>query len=164
MSQTKRFSSKSRAAEIAAQQKAAQEAQKTYENSLKDALKHAAPARVEFVENLYSYFGIEAESSPRIDKETGEPMRAKDDSIVMVKSDRNEHVRIEKLGKEVGELLYGYDEALVRIASLEREVEVLTSQLETGESGSATREVVPVEDEVEEAGGSEGRDEVPTWS
>ena len=104
MTALKKFDTKSRAAEIAAQKKAAEDAQKAYEASLKDALKHAAPARVEFVENLYSYFGIEAGTTALIDKETGDPVRAKDGSIVMVKTDRNEHARIEKLGASVGEL------------------------------------------------------------
>lgn len=167
MAAYKKFDTKSRAAQIAAQKKAAEDAQKAYEASLKDALKHAAPARVEFVENLYSHFEIEAGSTARIDKETGEPVRAKDGSIVLIKTDRNEHVRIEKLGAALGGFFSVLEDAQAKIADRDHQIEALMHQLDMAKAEGFVHEAESkaiIEDEedetIEEAA---ERDEKPHW-
>lgn len=167
MTAFKKFDTKSRAAQIAAQKKAAEDAQKAYDASLKEALKHAAPARVEFVENLYSYFEIEAGTTARIDRETGEPVRAKDGSIVMVKTDRNEHARIEKLGSSLADLFSALDDAQGKIADQERELEELARLLGVAKAQGFDIETIDEEasgDEANDASDSAGEgDEVRRW-
>lgn len=95
-----KFNPKARANEIAAQLKAAEEAKAAYDAAIDDAVKHAGRTRAEFVEMLYAHFGIEPETTERVDKETGEPKRDKHGDVVRVKTDRDESVRIEKLAAE----------------------------------------------------------------
>jgi hypothetical protein len=94
----KRFSTQSRAAQIAAQIKAAEEEQKAYDAAIDDALKTAGRARVEFVEKLYEFFDIDPEMTPRRDKATGEVI-TKDGEPVLVRTDRKEERRIERLAR-----------------------------------------------------------------
>lgn len=101
---TKKFNTKSRAAEIAAQLKAAEEAQKAYDDAIAEAEKHAGRARVEFVERLYDHFGIEAETTVRKDK-NGQPVRDKDGEPIRVKTDKNEEKRIENLAEAFEQLV-----------------------------------------------------------
>ncbi|MFP3397650.1 hypothetical protein SB749_15070 [Brevibacterium sp. SIMBA_078] len=111
MSSDKRFSAlRSRAEEIAAQKKALDDAEKAYNKSIDEAVKHAGRARAEFVEKLYKYFGIEAETTLRRDKH-GEVVRDKDGRPVEVKTDRNEAVRIQKLAEAFAQLVDGQDDA-----------------------------------------------------
>lgn len=98
------FSTQSRAAQIAAQIKAAEEEQKAYDASIDEAMRSAGRARVEFVETLYDYFGIPPETTVRRDKETGEILR-KDEEPVLVKTDKKEVRRIERLAAAFGELV-----------------------------------------------------------
>lgn len=93
---TKPFSTKSRAEEIAAQLKAAQEAQQAYDDAIDEAVKNAGRTRVEFVETLYAHFGIEPETTERTDK-NGKPVLNKDNQPILVKTDKDESKRIEKL-------------------------------------------------------------------
>lgn len=92
----KPFSTKSRADEIAAQLKAAQEAQKAYDDAIEEAVKNAGRTRVEFVENLYAHFGIEPETTERTDK-NGNRVLNKDNEPILVKTNKDETKRIEKL-------------------------------------------------------------------
>jgi hypothetical protein len=98
------FSARSRAAKIAAQIKAAEEEQKAYDASIEEAMKSAGRARVEFVETLYDFFGIDIETTARRDKETGEILR-KNGEPVLVKTDKKEVRRIERLAAAFGELV-----------------------------------------------------------
>lgn len=98
------FSTQSRAAQIAAQIKAAEEEQKAYDASIEEAMKSAGRARVEFVETLYEFFGIDVETTPRRDKETGEILQ-KNGEPVLVKTDKKEVHRIERLAVAFGELV-----------------------------------------------------------
>lgn len=100
----KKFNPKARANEIAAQLKAAEEAQAAYDATIDEALKHAARTRAEFVEVLYDHFGIEAETTVRKDK-NGQPVRGKDGEQVRVKTDKTEEKRIEKLAKAFEQLV-----------------------------------------------------------
>lgn len=101
---TKKFDPKARANEIAAQLKAAEEAQTAYDATIDEAVKHAARTRTEFVEVLYDHFGIEAETTVRKDK-NGQPVRDKDGEQVRVKTDKTEEKRIEKLAEAFEQLV-----------------------------------------------------------
>lgn len=111
MSSKKKFSAlRSRAEEIASQKKALEDAEKEYKKSIDDAVKHAGRARAEFVEKLYDYFGIEAETTLRRDKH-GDVVRGKDGRPIEVKTDRNEAVRIQKLAEAFAQLVDGQEQA-----------------------------------------------------
>lgn len=100
----KMFDPKARANEIAAQLKAAEEAQAAYDATIDEALKHAARTRAEFVEVLYDHFDIDAETTVRKDK-NGQPVRDKDGEQVRVKTDKTEEKRIEKLAEVFEQLV-----------------------------------------------------------
>lgn len=101
---TTKFNPKARADEIAAQLKAAEEAQASYNAAIDEAVNHAGRTRAEFVEVLYDHFGIEPESTVRKDKE-GKPVLNKDGEQVVVKTDKDEAVRIEKLARAFEDLV-----------------------------------------------------------
>lgn len=100
----KSFDPKARANEIAAQLKAAEEAQAAYEATIDEAIKNAARSRVEFVEMLYEHFDIQAETTVRNDK-SGQPVRDKDGEEVRVKTDKNEEKRIARLAEAFEQLV-----------------------------------------------------------
>jgi hypothetical protein len=92
----KTFDPKARANELAAQLKAAEEAEAAYNATIDEAVKNAGRTRVEFVEALYEHFGIEAEMTARKDKDD-KPVLDKSGKPVMVKTDKDEAKRIAKL-------------------------------------------------------------------
>lgn len=98
------FNPKARAEEIAAQLKAAEQAQKDYDASIEEAVKHAGRTRAEFVEVLYGHFGIDPEVTERKDK-NGDVVTGKDGQPVRVRTDKDETVRIEKLAAKFEELV-----------------------------------------------------------
>lgn len=100
----KKFNPKARAEEIAAQLKAAEEAEKLYAETIDEAVKNAGRTRAEFVEMLYDHFDIEPETSARKDK-NGEVIRSKDGAAVQVKTDKDESVRILKLAEKFEQLV-----------------------------------------------------------
>lgn len=104
MASKKSFHPKARAEEIAAQLKAAEEEQRRYDASIDEAVKNAGRTRAEFVEVLYDHFGIESETTERRDK-NGQPVLTKDGDPVVVKTDKDETVRIEKLAKKFEQLV-----------------------------------------------------------
>lgn len=104
MASKKSFHPKARAEEIAAQLKAAEEEQRRYDTSIDEAVKNAGRTRAEFVEVLYDHFGIEPETTERRDK-NGQPVLTKDGDPVVVKTDKDETVRIEKLAKKFEQLV-----------------------------------------------------------
>lgn len=98
-----RFNPKARAEEIAAELKAAQEKQAAYDEAIDTAVKHAGRTRAEFVEMLYEHFDIPAEKTPRL--KDGEPVKTKSGETVMVSTDKDEAVRIEKLAAKFEQLV-----------------------------------------------------------
>lgn len=100
----KKFDPKARANEIAAQLKAAEEAQAAYDATIDEALKHAARTRAEFVEVLYEHFDIEAETTVRKGKDD-KPVLDKNGEQVRVKTDKTEEKRIEKLAEAFEQLV-----------------------------------------------------------
>lgn len=104
MTSKKSFHPKARAEEIAAQLKAAEDEQRRYDASIDEAVKNAGRTRAEFVEVLYDHFGIEPETTERRDK-NGQPVLTKDGDPVVVKTDKDETVRIEKLAKKFEQLV-----------------------------------------------------------
>lgn len=101
---SKTFDPKARANELAAQLKAAEEAEATYNATIDEAVKNAGRTRVEFVEALYEHFGIEAEMTARKDKDD-RPVLDKNGSPVMVKTDKDETKRIAKLAAAFEQLV-----------------------------------------------------------
>lgn len=104
MTSKKSFHPKARAEEIAAQLKAAEDEQRRYDASIDEAVKNAGRTRAEFVEALYDHFGIEPETTERRDK-NGQPVLTKDGDPVVVKTDKDETARIEKLAKKFEQLV-----------------------------------------------------------
>lgn len=103
MTMTK-FDPKARANEIAAQLKAAEEAQAQYDATIAEAMKNAGRNRVEFVEMLYTHFGIDEETSSRTDG-NGDPVKGKNGKPVVVKTDKDETKRISKLAEAFSALV-----------------------------------------------------------
>ena len=101
---TNTFDPRARAKKIAADLKAAEAAQAAYDASITEALNNAGRTRVEFVEELYKHFGIEAETTPRKDKD-GKPVVDKNGAPVLVKTDKDESKRIAKLAEAFGTLV-----------------------------------------------------------
>ncbi|OYO00738.1 hypothetical protein CGZ95_08940 [Enemella evansiae] len=130
----KTFDPKARANELAAQLKAAEEAEAAYNATIDDAMKNAGRARVEFVEALYEHFGIEADSTPRKDKDD-KPVLDKSGNPVLVKTDKDETKRIAKLASAF--------EALVKRAESSpagtAEAKAADAKTEPGNGGSAAK-------------------------
>lgn len=102
---TKTFAAvKNRAEQIVAELKAAQEAKQRYDEAIDEALANAGRARVEFVEMLYEFFGIEEESTERTDG-SGAVKRTQSGKVIRVKTDKDESKRIARLTEAFEQLV-----------------------------------------------------------